>query len=212
MTLPRWARHLLGPPTSSPSADAIRVGEFAARAFEEGMDAASASLASVTALPPYLLHPDSQIGYRMTTATPAPTTKTLDLAAHFATFSSTYDHARRMGADRPLSHRFALADVLGEIEKLIEERVKTAVDAEQARASREAAAERLRRATEYASVRRRPSPYYVGPRFIVSGVFVLDRERGSRARFGYGQTAHRVAESLNRGTYSPASFAWTPGR
>ena len=144
--------------------------------------------------------------------TPTPTTKTLDLAAHFATFSSTYDHARRMGADRPLSQRFALADVLGEIEKVIEARVADAVASERRAAARREETIRLRHASEIAGARLTygtPS-VLTGDRFVVDGTRIRDRLTGQLAPFGYAPSARLYASRLNEGTLRRESLMWTP--
>lgn len=208
MTLADRARRLLRlPPPYSPSADALRAGALAAAAFAEGMEAAAAGpLLHFTPL-----SPDSQIGYRMTT--PTPTTKTLDLTTHAATFSSTYEHARRMGADRPLSHRFALADVLGEIEKVIESRIADVVAAERRRASREAETVRLRHSSELALARARMAP--TSARFVLHrggpyGYAVRDQVTGKLAPYGALAPAERAVRDLNAGTTLPSMYGWLP--
>lgn len=200
MTLAARARRLLGLP--SPSADALRAFEHFAEALDEGVAAAGPFLHFPT------LSPDSPIGYRMTT----PTTKTLDLTTHAATFASTYDHARRMGADRPLSHRFALADVLGEIEKVIESRIADVVASERRRASREAETVRLRHASELDAARRTTVARSAlpGGRYVADGTSVRDRLTGRRAPFGYEPSALLYAARLNNGTVLPESFMWSP--
>jgi hypothetical protein len=200
VTLAARARRLLGLP--SPSADALRAVEHIAEALAEGRAAAGPLLHFPT------LSPDSQIGYRMTT----PTTKTLDLTAHAATFSSTYDHARRMGADRPLSHRFALADVLGEIEKVIEKRVADVVASERRRASREAETVRLRHASELTLARARMAP--TSARFVLHlggpyGFAVREQVTGKLAPFGTRDAAERAVRNLNTGVTLPSMYGWT---
>jgi len=103
------------------------------------------------------------------------TTKTLDLVELLKTFSSTYDHARRMGAARPLAHKFGLADVLGEIETEITKRV----DAVKAEAAREAARVRVDHAaalaTERARVRALQAAAAVRQRVLTGGTITTDR-------------------------------------
>jgi len=141
--------------------------------------------------------------------TPTPTTKTLDLAAHFATFSSTYDHARRMGADRPLSQRFALADVLGEIEKVIEERVTSAVAAEKRRGEREAASASLRHASELARARMAPISARFGlHRSGPYGYGVRDQLAGKLAPFSTLGNAEFALRQLLSGAERPERFGW----
>lgn len=203
MTLAAWARRFLGLP--SPSADALRAVEHIAEALAEGRAAAGPLLHFSP------LSPDSQIGYRMTT--PTPTTKTLDLTAHAATFSSTYDHARRMGADRPLSHRFALADVLGEIEKVIEKRVADVVASERRRAAREAETVRLRHASELTLARARMAPTsarYVLHRGGPYGYSVRDQVTGKLAPFSTLGNAESALRQLLGGMTRPEHFGWLP--
>lgn len=151
----------------------------------------------------------------MTTST-TPTTKTLDLATHAATFSSTYDHARRMGADRPLSHRFALADVLGEIETVIEKRVADAVDREKrvaetrARAARvrhEAEIERLRRISTAVGTTFRESAAS-SSRYVAEGGGIRDTVTGAVAPFGVASAARTYADRLNRGVTLRSELGW----
>lgn len=163
------------------------------------------------------------------------TTKTLDLSELMTTFGSTYDHARRMGADRPLSHRFALADVLGEIEVEIAKRVDavkaesekaladlrvehaSAIATERARTSAAQAAamlppERLRTSTITADrLRDLPitsSPRYTATRDVNENVVVLDRVTGKHAIFLVLRNAELTAHGLNRGTRDPREIAW----
>ena len=145
----------------------------------------------------------------MTTST-TPTTKTLDLAAHAATFSSTYEHARRMGADRPLSHRFALADVLGKIEKEIAKRVSDAVAREKLDAAATARRVSIRHAQEVVAARARTAP--TSERFVLHrGPFdyaVRDQLTGQLAPFSHLGAAEGALRQLLSGTARPERFGW----
>jgi len=81
----------------------------------------------------------------------SPTSKTFSLSAHAETFASTYAHARRTGADRPLAQRFGLADVLGEVETITADRVAVAVGKARDELAREHRAELARVRAEHAS-------------------------------------------------------------
>jgi hypothetical protein len=145
------------------------------------------------------------------------TTKTLDLNALFPTFESTYAHARRMGADRPLAQRFGLADVLGEIETEIATRID-AVKAEAEKAAADArvewasglAAERARTSALLATTRSSstPVPAVLGPvsdtvtsfpRYRAEGRGVRDLATGELAPFP-PEVAPDNAQRLNAGT------------
>lgn len=142
--------------------------------------------------------------------------KTLDLNAHAKTFADTYAHARRTGADRPLAHRFGLADVLGEIEEIIAKRVETAVAAAKSEAASATAKLKREHAEELAKLsvgrivgRTVTADRITTGRYLAIGGDVHDTFVGDRAPFGSAVFARRVADELNRGTRRKASLFWT---
>lgn len=148
--------------------------------------------------------------------------KTLDLNAHAKTFADTYAHARRTGADRPLAHRFGLADVLGEIEEIIAKRVETAVAAAKSEAATELRTVRAEHAEELAKLAPRITTSTITADRIVGtmrrydvtyvgrSTVIRDRVTGRVADFG-AVTHTYVAEQarrLNSGDLSASVLIW----
>jgi hypothetical protein len=148
--------------------------------------------------------------------------KTLDLNAHAKTFADTYAHARRTGADRPLAHRFGLADVLGEIEEIIVDRVTKAVAAVTSEHADAIAKLKREHAEELAKLAPRITASTITADRIVGtvrrydvtyvgrSVVIRDRVLGRVADFGAVTHTYvaQQARRLNTGDLSASALIW----